>query len=138
MQYTTQKDNAGGGNGNAWGATAAYAMGDFTIAADYNKASGANGVINGLGGGPYFTSSENNTIDGTANISAKALGIEYTGIDKLTLAARKVSFDQGVSDELDLVASYQIKDNLTADLIYSDMDIDGKNTRFFVNYEFNL
>jgi hypothetical protein len=116
-------------------------MGDFTVTADYNKVSGDNGIqgtIAGIGGGPFFTSAEQNIIDDTANISAKAIGVEYSGIKDLTLAARKVSFDQGVTDELDLTANYQIRDNLTAQLIYSDMEEAGKNTRFFINYDFDI
>jgi hypothetical protein len=140
LQYTTQDYDAGG-KGKAWGATAAYTWADFTVSADYNKVSGANGVqgaVGGVGGGPFFTSAEQNTIDDVADISAKAIGVEYSGIKDLTLAVRKISFDQGVTDELDVTASYQIRDNLSADLIYSDMETDGKNTRFFVNYDFDI
>ena len=140
LQYTTQNYDAGG-KGKAWGATAAYTVSDFTLSADYNKVSGANGVqgaVGGVGGGPFFTSAEQNTIDDVANIRATAIGIEYTGIKDLSLAVRKISFDQGVTDELDVAARYQIRDNLSADLIYSDMETDGKNTRFFINYDFDI
>ena len=140
VQYTTQ-DYAVGGKGKAWGATAEYTFADFTLSADYNKVSGAQGVqgaIGGVGGGTFFTSAEQNTIDDVADISAKAIGVEYSGIKDLTLAVRKISFDQGVTDELDIAAGYQIHDNLSAYLIYSDMETDGKNTRFFVNYDFDI
>ncbi len=135
LQYTVQKGHAASGTGKAWGATASYEINKFSFRADYNKVSGASGVTNGFGGGPYFTSGEINTIDGVANITAKALGIEYTGIDQLTLGLRKVNFDRSVGDELDATLSYKFRDNLSADLIYSDLGSDGKNTRFFVNYD---
>ncbi len=140
VQYANES-YAVGGNAKVWGAEASYGMGDFTVTADYNKVSGDNGIqgtIGGIGGGPFFTSAEQNIIDDTANIKAKAIGIEYSGIKNLALSVRKVNFDQGVSDELDLTADYQIRDNLTAQLIYSDMDEAGKNTRFFVNYNFDI
>lgn len=140
LQYTTQ-DYAAGGKGKAWGASAAYSVSDFTLSTAYNKVSGANGVqgaVGGVGGGPFFTSAEQNTIDDTAGIRANMIGVEYSGIKNLTLAVNKFDFDKGSSDELDLTASYQIKDNLTADLIYSDMGEGGDNTRFFINYDFDI
>jgi predicted porin len=138
LQYITQKDNVTGKKGKSWGTTADYTLTDITFSADYNKTSGTNGVVNGFGGGPYFTSAEQNTIDGITDIRAYAIGIEYAGINNLTLGIRKIDFDQGIGDELDINASYQIRDNWTADLIISDMDIDGKNTRFFINYDLNI
>ncbi len=139
LQYTTQKDDSSGGKANAWGATAAYSIVNFTLSADYNKTSGSNPVINavgGVGGGPFFTSAEQNTIDGVVGIRANAIGVEYSGIKDITLGVRKIDFDKGVGDEIDLTASYQIKQSLSADLIISDMDVNGKNSRFFINYNF--
>ena len=140
LQYTMQ-DYATGRKGKAWGASVAYSITDFTMSTAYNKVSGTNGVqgaIGGVGGGPFFTSAEQNTIDDTANIHANMVGVEYSGIKNLTLAVNKFDFDKGSSDELDLTTSYQIKDKLTADLIYSDMGEGGSNTRLFINYNFEI
>lgn len=135
LQFTMQKDNAIGGKGSAWGVTASYTLGELVVSADYNQSSGSKGVINGFCGGPYFTSAEGNTIEGVAGIRANAIGVEYSGINHLTLAVLNVDFNKGVGNELDMTASYEIRDNLTADLIISDMGIDGKNNRFFINYD---
>lgn len=131
-QYAIQ--NGAGFDGKVWGVSASYGIGDVTLSAAHNKVSDGQ-VTNGFGGGPFFTSAEDHTIAEVNNQKATAFGIEYTGINKLTLAATQVNFDQG-SDELHLVASYEINDNLSADLIYSDMNEDGTLTKAFVNYNF--
>ncbi len=138
VQYALQKDHNAGGTGKVWGTTASYTAKHIALRIDYNKVSSMYGVINGFGGGPYFTSGEINTIDDTANVIAKAIGIEYTGIDKLTLGLRKITFDQGIGDEFDATLNYKVYDNLSIDLIHSDLSSDGKNTRFFVNYDINF
>lgn len=131
-QYATQ--DGAGFDGKVWGLSASYGIGDITLSTAYNKVSDGQ-VTNGFGGGPFFTSAEDHTIAEADNQEATTFGIEYTGINKLTLAATQVNFDQG-ADELDLVASYEINDNLSADLIYSDMNDDGTLTRAFINYNF--
>lgn len=132
VQYATQ--GGAGFDGKVWGVSAEYGVGDFTLAAAHNKVSDGQ-VTNGFGGGPFFTSSEDHTIAEVDDQKATLFGVEYAGIDKLTLAATHVSFDKG-ENELDLVASYAFNDNLSADLIYSDMNGDGEMTRAFVNYNF--
>ena len=66
------------------------------------------------------------------------------GIEGLSLAAGYFNLedkDGNEGEEIDISASYAFNDNLSFDLIYSDVDddINGdefKNTRVFVNYMF--
>jgi len=131
-QYATQ--SGGAFNGDVWGVAAEYALGDLSLSAAHNKVSGGQ-VSNGFGGGPFFTSAEDHTIAEADKQKATSLGIEYGGIKNLTLAAAHVDFNKG-ENELDVSASYKFSKNLTADLIYSDMNNDGKLTRAFLNYNF--
>ncbi len=138
LQWTRQKDKAAHTHASAWGASLAYTLGDFTLSSDYNRVSGNGAVTNGYGGGPYFTSCDQNTIDGTPHIRAIAFGIGYDGIDGLGLGVRRVDFDQGVGDEWDTYASYRVSDAVSLDLVFSDMGPDGSNTKAFLNYHLEL
>ncbi len=137
-QWTRQQDKAANQSAHAWGLSVAYTLDDFTLSGNYNRVSGSGSVSNGYGGGPFFTSCDQNTIDGTPRIRALALGAEYHGIDRLSLGVRHVDFDQGVGDEWDLWAGYSLSENLHFDLVHSDMGPDGNNTRAFINYRLTL
>ena len=135
LQYVDQ--NGGDTNGKVWGLKVDYEIGGFTLSAAHNDVS-AGQVINGyggFGGGPFFTSAEEDSIDGVVDQEASALSVEYAGFNKLTLAASHYSFDKS-EDELDLVANYIFSINLTADFIYSDLNSDGSVARIFFNYNF--
>lgn len=124
-------------NGKVWGLKADYELGDFTLSAAHNDVSDGQ-VINGyggFGGGPFFTSAEENSIDGVIDQKASALSVEYAGFNNLTVAASHYAYDKS-EDELDLVANYEFSKNLTADFIYSDLKNDGSVTRVFLNYNF--
>lgn len=138
LQWTHQRDRAADQQAMAWGASLGWEVGDFTLSADVNQVHGSGGVSNGYGGGPFFTSAEQNTIDGTPRVRALAGGVEYGGIEGLTLGIRRVAFDRGVEDEWDLTASWQVAENLSLDLVHSDMDSDGRNTRAFLNYRLSI
>jgi len=136
LQYTRQTDDTVGGSGddnNAWGVLAEHSIGDFTLSTAYNRVSGE--VSNGFGGGPYFTSTEDHTIDGIVDEKAVMLGLEYTGFASLTLALMGTDFDQS-EDEADAIISYSFDNGFSTDIIYSDMSDDGDMTKVFVNYDF--
>jgi predicted porin len=131
MQYSTQEGS--GFNGKVWGLSAEYALGNITLSVAHNKVS--NGQIkNGFGGGPFFTSAEDHTIAEVNHQKATAIGIEYT-LNKLTLAAAQVNFDQG-ENEIDVLTAYHFNDKLSAELIYSGLHNDGTLSRAFINYNF--
>lgn len=139
LQLGQQRKQNVSGTAKVMGLSASYSIKQARVFADYNKVWGAYGVDNavgGVGGGPYFTSAEQNTIDGVAGIRASAIGLEYNGFNKLVLGLRKVNFNHGVEDETDFTLSYQLGAKTSLDLIASDMGADGDNTRLFVNYDF--
>lgn len=136
-QFAKQNDTTVGGtgsDGDVVGATASYKYKNTTVAVDYNKVSGG-AVTNGFGGGPFYTSGIDHTIADVVDQRATAVGVEYAGFKDWTLGIRKINFDKG-ENELDVTASYQIRENLNASLEYADMDADGMIVKTFLNYDF--
>ena len=127
-QYTTQdSDNS------AFGLQGGVNISDLTLTTAYNKVSGR--VSNGFGGGPFFTSAEDHTIEiNELDQEGILISAEYS-IEKLTLALIHADFDKGENDT-DYIMSYAVNDNHSLDLIYSDMYDDGTMMRFFANYNF--
>ncbi len=114
----------------------------------YNK-SKDHSASNGFGGGPFFTSCEHLTLaEAGADGKVDFYGFDYdlgnVGVDGVSFSfhnSKLKAKDGNKADDKDYVLSYQKSDNLSFDLIYTDVDdnINGekyKNTRFFVNYNF--
>lgn len=124
-QYAKQADSVDGFNaadGNVYGLKASYSVNNFTFSSAYNQVSGT--VVNGFGGDPFFTSAADHTIADVTDQKAFALGIEYTGIDNLTLKLLNVAFDQG-EDEIDVFISYDLGNDMLIDFIYHHLHDDG-------------
>jgi hypothetical protein len=135
-QFGSQSDETNdnsGPDGDVWGITGSYTLYDVSLIAAYNDVSGT--VSNGFGGGPYFTSADDHTIDGVEDQKATALGIEYGGIETLTVGLLHVDFEAG-EDETDYYASYEINEQFGVELIYTDMHNDGNFVRLMANYGF--
>jgi len=126
-QYSDQ-DNSN----SVFGLSAGVNFGDLALSTAYNKVDGE--VINGFGGGPFFTSSEDHTVAEVADQEAWLVGAEYA-YQKFTGGVTHVNFDKG-ENETDYLLSYAMNDNFALDVIYSDMYDDGKMTRVFANYNF--
>ncbi|MES9971275.1 MAG: OprD family outer membrane porin [Candidatus Thiodiazotropha sp.] len=136
LQFGSQSDDTSdnsGPDGDVWGVTGSYNMADFTISAAYNDVSGS--VTNGFGGGPYFTSADDHTIDGVEDQEATAFGVEYGGVEALAVGVLHVDFDQG-ANETDYYAVYDVNEQLGLELIYTDMHEDGDFVRLMANYGF--
>ncbi|MEJ2618849.1 MAG: OprD family outer membrane porin [Candidatus Thiodiazotropha sp.] len=136
MQFGSQSDDRSddsGPDGEVWGITADYTIADVTLTAAYNSVSGT--VTNGFGGGPYFTSADDHTIDGTEDQKETALGVEYSGLNAHTLGLFHVDFKHG-ANETDYYANYDMDDQLAIELIYTDMHEDGDFVRLIANYGF--
>jgi hypothetical protein len=136
IQFGSQSDDSSdhsGPDGEVWGITAGYTIADLTVTTAYNSVSGT--VTNGFGGGPYYTSADDHTIDGTEDQEATALGVEYNGVSALTLGLLYVDFKYG-ANETDYYTSYEMDDHLSMELIYTDMHEDGDFIRFIANYGF--
>ena len=136
VQFAKQNDDTSdnsGPDGDAYGIFGAVNVADFTLSAAYNDVDGT--VINGFGGGPFFTSADDLTIEGTEDQDALALGVEFGGIENLTLGVLSVDFGEG-EDEIDYYAAYDVNDNLSLELVHVDMNDDGESTRLIANYSF--
>ena len=120
-QYDNSEDHTGP-DGNVYGIMASYTVNDFTLTSAYNKVSG--NIINGFGGGPFFSNAADHTIDGVIDQSALAIRLDYTGIDGLTLGLLHVVFKKG-SDETDVFVSYDFGKDMTVDVTYHNMYEDG-------------
>jgi len=126
-----QYANQGDGN-TLYGADATYSFKNLSLHTAYNEVHGV--ISNGFGGGPFFTSSEDHTVHETLHNKAKLMGAEYN-VKDITLSLTHVLFSKS-EDETDYIVSYALNESLSMDLIYSDMNHDGKMSRFFVNYSF--
>lgn len=135
-QYGSQSDDTpddSGPDGDVYGVFGSVTVADFMLMAAFNDVSGT--VTNGFGGGPFFTSADDHTIDGVKNQRATAVSLEYSGIDGLTLGIWHTRFDKG-ADETDWYAVYEYNDSLGFELIYTDMHDDGDFVRLMANYYF--
>jgi len=144
------QDNGSGVDGNVYGieASLTYEMLNFGMA--YNRSYNQDGTSpsNGLGGGPYFTSMEEWTIDGMEDVRAYqlsgAIDMEPMGIEGLALTVLYGNFESAPLDqkvhETDLIATYSFSETLNASMSYAIID-DNTNTgydRFLVRmiYQF--
>jgi len=136
VQYAQQTDNRDGKSGidgDVFGLSACYTWGELTFSSSYNHVWGT--VINGFGGGPFFTNSADHTIADVIDQSALAIGVDYTGIANLTIGLLNVAFDKG-ADELDLLVSYDFGNDMVFDFIYHHMHEDGDMVLALFNVSF--
>ncbi|MET0042798.1 MAG: hypothetical protein ABW100_04690, partial [Candidatus Thiodiazotropha sp. 6PLUC3] len=66
---------------------------------------------------------------------AAAIGVEYGGVEALTLGALHVDFEEG-ANETDYYALYDVTEEMSLELIYTDMHEDGEFVRLMANYGF--
>lgn len=124
--------------GNVFGIGAKATLGMLSVGVAYNKTNNSNGkkVINGFGGGPYFTSMEEMTIDSMEDARAYQLNAQIDmsemGIEGLTLSTMYGSFKSTPMNwsvkESDFIIAYQINDALSAQMSYALINDNNKNT----------
>jgi imipenem/basic amino acid-specific outer membrane pore len=132
IQYTTfNENNASGTDGTAWGVKVGYAFDWAQLSAAYNKSSNDPGksVSNGLGGGNFFTSLDETSIDGVSDATAYVLAIDYPISKAVTLGVALGHFEDrnGTThdlDELNLILASQATQNLSVDFVYTTVDND--------------
>ncbi|PUB85876.1 MAG: hypothetical protein DBP02_04425 [gamma proteobacterium symbiont of Ctena orbiculata] len=136
FQFGSQSDDTmddSGPDGEVYGVMASYTVDGIVLSAAYNDVSGT--VIDGFGGGPYFTSADDHTIGEVEDQQAVTLGFEYVGIQGLTLGLMYADFDSG-SNETDYYAIYESVEDLAFELIYTDLHEEGHFVRLMGNYYF--
>ncbi len=141
-------------DGRAIGLSASFGVGALSFGAAINVASNGTGeaVTNGFGGGPYFTSMEETTIDGLNDVEAHVVNAEADfaslGIDGLSMGVAYGNFESGTTPsqevtELDFVLVYAFSDALEADLSYADIEdendnLDGDWNRWLLRVNYNF
>jgi imipenem/basic amino acid-specific outer membrane pore len=103
----------------------------------YNHAFNREGkvVVDGLGGGPYYTSMEEMTIDGIEEVEAYKLyadvDMDSAGVHGLNLAVAYGVFKSAPVDvnvrELDIIALYELSDTTIIDMSYAKIEDRNKN-----------
>ena len=124
-------------DGSVYGIGAAFNVGALTVGAVYNRGSNNDGETPpiGFGGGPYFTSMEEMTIEGMEDVKAYQLSAELdmanTGLEGVTLTALYGDFKSTPMDmhvkELDLIASFELSEAISGDISYAMIDDKNKN-----------
>jgi len=139
VQYGSQKNDTPAATrdltSDVFGLMGSVNISDFTLSAAYNDADGT--LTDGFGGGPFFTSADDHTVDGTLDQSAVAVGAEYGGIEGLTRGVLNANFDKGEGeDETDYYAAYEVNKSLSFERIHADINKDSNNTRLVANQSF--
>jgi hypothetical protein len=145
-QYASfDEDNASGVDGSAMGIAATYATGPWVFTAAMNSASNDadKGVSNGLGGGNFFTSMDEMTIDGLTEAEATVMGVEYAVNENFTAGIAMGHFeDDGAAtadiDETDIVLSYAASDNLDVEFVHASVENDADTTDEGTNFSRQL
>ncbi|MDP3465738.1 MAG: OprD family outer membrane porin [Sulfuricurvum sp.] len=143
-QYALLDENANslgdktGMDGKVDGLAITLNFGLYHAGIAYNRAlNGAGKVaVDGLGGGPYYTSMEEMTIDGLEDVKAYQLRGEVEmsgiGIQGLNFAVAYGVFKSSPSDvkitEMDFVAVYKMNDTVSTDVSYAK--IEDRNNNF--------
>lgn len=132
-QQTAKSRDLTGPNGEVYGILAGYSINDFTFVSSYNVVSGS--VVNGFGGGPFFTSAADHTIEGVIDQNAFSFGVDYSGFDNWSLGLLSVVFDKG-ENEIDVFISYDFGNNTTFDFTYHHLQNDGDMMLALINVTF--
>jgi hypothetical protein len=143
-QYATfdeKEENIGvksGIDGSVYGLGVNVNVGMLTLGVAMNRAFNDAGkyVMNGLGGGPYYTSMEEMTIDGMEDATAYQVSSEVDmallGVEGLTFTALYGEFKSTPMDakitEMDIVVMYHISETLSTDVSYAK--IEDRNNNF--------
>lgn len=153
FQYSNfNESNNSSVDGAVYGVSIAYTIDKLSLNAAFNEVSNGGGqsVSNGLGGGNFFTSMDELTIDGINDASSYLIGADYSVSDNLSISLAFGHFKDGKKitsdiDETDLVVNYAINDKTDVEYIYADVSNDAapadvdtnfKRQVLRVNYQF--
>ena len=110
---------------DTFGVTGAVTWEDLTVIAGYNHNFGDSGALPSLGGGPFFTSMEDQTLDAVdAGKDARAVVVrlEYGLLDGLTVGTAVADFSASSNSDYhkvqhDIYAYYELADRITLESI---------------------
>ena len=130
MQYDWGKDSGqsrlGEVDAHAVGVMASISGYDFTLTAAYNKNFGNTGAIASVGGGAFYTSMEDQTLDAAAGVDTQSVlfGLEYELNSNLSLGVNLAKFramnkKDYKTEEINYFVNYNWNDKLTAEVMYA-------------------
>ena len=102
---------------------------DFTFIAAYNKNIGDTGAVVSIGGGPFFTSVEDQTLDAIEGDDGESvlLSLEYNIHESLVLGVMAAKFNASEKndynkEELNVFINYNWSETVNAELMYAVVD----------------
>ena len=142
FQYSNfNESNNSSVDGAVYGVSIAYTIDKLSLNAAINEASNGSGqsVSNGLGGGNFFTSMDELTIDGITDASSYLIGADYSVTDDLSISLAFGHFEDGRKatsdiDETDLVVNYVINDKTDVEYIFANVSNDAASTDVDTNF----
>lgn len=132
FQYGNYTEKSSSGiDGDIYGAMLALSYNDVSLFASYNKAESldAKSITLGFGGGPYFTSMEEMTVDSINDASAYVIGseVDFSKMVKglvFAYAYGKFDGDSGATEyeENDFILSYILNDSIDIEASYASVN----------------
>ena len=108
------------------GVMASLSAYDFTLTAAFNKNMGETGAVASVGGGPFFTSMEDQTLDAATGDDTQSflVGVEYAVNSTLDLGLAMAQFRAADkrnyhTEEINFFLNYNWNDRLTTELMYA-------------------
>ncbi len=136
------KEKMGPVEAKTWGITSSVSYQNFTTTFAYNKNRGDKGALPSLGGGPFFTSMEDQTLDAITGKSATAtlIAFEYAATSNFTLGSALGQFNADDKsdydvEEINLYLSYNWKEEVSFQATLAqvnDKNAAGKDHQFRV------
>lgn len=142
FQYSNfNESNNSSVDGSVYGVSVAYTIDKLSLSAAVNDVSNNSGeaVSLGLGGGNFFTSMDELTIDGITDVSSYLIAADYSISDDLSISLAFGHFEDGKKltsdiDETDFVVSYAFNDKADIELIHANVNNDAAPTDVDTNF----
>lgn len=133
LQYDWGKDTGNARLGqldaHTFGVMGAVAWTDFIFTAAYNRNIGDSGALASIGGGPFFTSVEDQTLDAVEADDSESilLSLEYKINNSLGLGVAAAKFNASEKndynkEELNLFINYNWNETVAAEVMYAVVD----------------
>ncbi|MDQ7091228.1 MAG: OprD family outer membrane porin [Methylococcales bacterium] len=119
---------------HTFGVMGAVSIHGLTLTAAYNKNFGKSGALASIGGGAFFTSLEDQTLDAVIGVDSQSylIGLDYTLNDHINFGIVFGEFNamnkhDYQTEEINYFINYNWNDTLTTELIYARVDDKNSN-----------
>ena len=125
----TDESRLGQVDAHTFGVMGELSWADLSFAAAYNKNIGDTGAVASIGGGPFFTSVEDQTLDAVEGNDSESilLGFKYNIYDSIILGVAAAKFrasdkNDYNKEELNVFVNYNWNQTVAAELMYAVVD----------------